>query len=171
MKKIYSCLIVFSIISMFLISCTNKTEDDNDAIQFATNYKEIQFDVKGFDYTGDMSTEIIDRLKEHVEPLITEKYLDYQIKNRILTLPLVLADKLNATYYKLEDLHFNVASKQENLVNLPYNTNVILLNNNDEEIHKVKMDGTLTLVKSNDSWKVDFDNFNVSDFMNLVVAK
>lgn len=163
MRKNFFYLISLCLTVMFLASCANKTDD---AIQFATEYKQIQFDIKGYGYSGDMSMDVLDQLKERLAPFLTENYMDYQLKNRIMGLPLILAWKHNATSYKLDEMHFMVTEKKEDLVNLSYNTNVIFMDENEEEINKTTMEGIITLIKLNNSWKVDFDNFNVSDFLN-----
>ncbi|CAH0118061.1 hypothetical protein PAE9249_00526 [Paenibacillus sp. CECT 9249] len=165
MRKPVVDLTLLCLVVSLLISCANKTDD---AIRLATEYKRAQFDVSHYDYAGNATPEVVGQAREVMAPFLTDKYLDYQTRNRTLILPVQLSNKLKAAP-ALDDLTFSVFSKEEGRVELDYGVNVTFQNENVGDAKALKMEGRITLVKEGGAWKVDYDNFNAADWFGALL--
>lgn len=137
----------------------------NDATSAAKDYKELEYKVK---LTEDiLSEESIKDRNETMKGFYTEYFSKQAVDLRITLLPLQAAKKQQASL-KPENLVFSLVGQKPNVVELRYNVDLVLLDQEEKEKERVPMEGVLTLFKENEKWLIQGDRFDSPAFHKLI---
>lgn len=144
------------------ITKENKNDSDiQNVIQVATQFKNTELEVS--DYNKSITPDWVEQRKGKLEPLMTKSFLKEQTDNRRIALPLELAS-LEKTTLTLEDLQIKEKSATKESIELTYSGNLIL----KDKSEKIPLEGQLTLLKENDTWKVNNDIYNVEKLQEVL---
>ncbi|AIQ53422.1 hypothetical protein [Paenibacillus sp. FSL R7-0331] len=137
----------------------------NDATLAAKDYKELEYEVK---LTEDiLSEESIEARNETMKGFYTEYFSKQAVDLRITVLPLQAAKKQQASL-KPENLVFNLVGQKPDVVELRYNVDLVLLDQDRKEKERVPLEGVLTLFKENEKWLIQGDRFDSPAFQKLI---
>ncbi|MGG1444677.1 hypothetical protein ABE354_22000 [Brevibacillus laterosporus] len=165
--KLWSCVLVF----ILLVGCSSTSSVESDALTMLTNYKKAQYELSynqiadgNYDkLTSDgekanANLQVIKGINEKVKPFLTEKEYEIFLKNRTsqLTLDAVINQKYDIKVEKLELNETTLENNNQSIVG-HYSMVLKLISISDKSEKLITKNGQLTLIKENDSWKIDRD--------------
>ncbi|OMF23817.1 MULTISPECIES: hypothetical protein [Paenibacillus] len=144
------------------IAQENKNDSDIQSVtEVATQFKLTEFEVN--DYKKTITPDWVEQRKSKLEPLMTTSFLKKQADNRRIALPLELAS-LEKTNLTLEDLKIQEKNATKESMEITYSGNLVLKDKNE----KIPLEGQLTFLKENDTWKVNNDIYNVEKLQEVL---
>ncbi|WP_208618700.1 hypothetical protein [Paenibacillus kribbensis] len=144
------------------ITQENKNASDiQNVTQIATQFKQTEFEVS--DYHKEITPDWVEQRKSKLEPLTTTNFLKKQTDNRRIALPLEIAS-LEKTTLSLEDLQIQEKNTTKESIELTYSGTLVLKDKNE----KIPLEGQLTFLKENDTWKVNNDLYNVEKLQEIL---
>lgn len=144
------------------ITQENKNDSDiQNVTQIATQFKQTEFEVS--DYHKKITPDWIEQRKSKLEPLMTTNFLKKQTDNRRIALPLEIAS-LKKTTLSLEDLQIQEKNATKESIELTYSGTLVLKDKNEN----IPLEGQLTFLKENDTWKVNNDIYNVEKLQEIL---
>lgn len=135
-----------------------------EAIKAAQEYKNIEYTVENSEDV--LSEDAVQSRNEELKPFLTESFYTNAVDTRYTTLPLTIADKQKLSI-KPENLIFNLVDDKNDIIELRYNVDLVLIDQGDKESKRVPLEGILTLKNVNDNWLVQGDRYDSAAFNKL----
>lgn len=137
-----------------------------EAIRAAEAYKTKEYSVTA---SEDMlSDESIFARTEEMKPYFTEHFSEKAIKTRYTVVPYHAAH-IQHTSLHPENLSFSVSGREENMIDLIYEVDLVLGDDVSSDNERVPMQGTLTLSYEEGKWLVQEDHFDSVAFNDLIM--
>lgn len=143
------------------------TPDELDAaLKAATEYKNTEYTVKA---SADiLSEESVEQRNEVMKPYFTEDFYQKAVSTRYSLLPLQVVHKQQLSIQP-DNLQFTLSDGQkQDIAELRYTVDLLLLNEEGQEQQRVPMEGILTLFKVEGTWLVQGDRFDNAAFSKLI---
>ncbi|QSF45383.1 hypothetical protein [Paenibacillus tianjinensis] len=136
------------------------------ALKAATEYKNAEYTVKA---SADvMSIESIEQRNEVMKPYFTEEFYQKAVSTRYTALPLQVVHKQQLSI-RPDNLQFTLSDgHKQDIAELKYSVDLVLLNEEGQEQQRVPMEGILTLFKIEGAWLVQGDRFDNAAFSKLI---
>ncbi|MEK3785281.1 hypothetical protein [Paenibacillus sp. FSL K6-1230] len=136
-----------------------------EAIQAAEAYKTKEYSVTASeDMLSDDS--ILARTKE-MKPYFTEHFSEKALRTRYTVVPFHAAHIRNTSLHP-ENLSFSISAREENMIDLIYEVDLVLGDDVSSDSERVPMQGTLTLSYEEGKWLVQEDHFDSVAFNDLI---
>lgn len=136
-----------------------------EAIQAAEAYKIKEYSVTASeDLLSDDS--ILARMDE-MKPYFTEHFSEKAMKTRYTLVPFHAAH-IQHTSLHPDNLSFSVSGREENMIDLIYEVDLVLGDDVSSNSERVPMQGTLTLSYEEGKWLVQEDHFDSVAFNTLI---
>ncbi|WP_379157820.1 hypothetical protein [Paenibacillus sp. sgz5001063] len=136
------------------------------AVQAATEYKNSEYTVK--DYADVLSEESIEQRNEAMRSYLTEDFYQKAVNTRYTALPLMVVQKQHMSVQP-ENLKFTLTDgTKKDIIELKYNVDLVLLDQEGKENQRVSMEGILTMFNVNGQWLVQGDRFDQAAFNKLI---
>lgn len=136
------------------------------AIQAAEAYKIKEYSVAASEDL--LSDESIFARTEEMKPYFTEHFSEKAIKTRYTVVPYHAAH-IQHTSLHPENLSFSVSGREENMIDLIYEVDLVLGDDVSSDNERVPMQGTLTLSYEEGKWLVQEDHFDSVAFNDLIM--
>lgn len=170
MRK-FPWLISTVILSFALITGCSQSASDTaeveDAVKAAEKYKNVEYDIKASEDI--LSEASIQQRNEEMKPFFTDYFYTKALDTRYTLLPLQ-ASYTQKLSLKPENLQFNLEEQKEDIIELKYTLDLVLLDQESKESQRIPMEGILTLVDVNGQWLVQGDQFDNPAFKKLIVT-
>lgn len=147
-------------------SHSNSTDQEavNEAVRTAEEYKNKEYRVEA---AGDLlSEDAIQSRNEELKPFFTESFYTKAVDARYTILPLTAADKQQLSL-KPENLRFSLVEDKQDIIELRYNVDLVLMDQGDKESKRVPAEGILTLENVNGEWLIQGDRFDSAAYNKL----
>lgn len=162
MRK-FTALLSLMVLSLALImGCSSKTDG---AVKAAEKYKNVEYTVKASEDL--LSEESILARNEEMKPFFTDYFSEKAVSSRYTGLPLKVAYKHKVSL-KPDNLKFSLSDQKEDIVELKYTVDLVLLDEEDKESKRVPLEGILTLFDVEGQWLVQGDRFDNAAFSELI---
>jgi outer membrane murein-binding lipoprotein Lpp len=135
-----------------------------EAIKAAQEYKNIEYTVENSEDV--LSEDAVQSRNEELKPFLTESFYTNAVDTRYTTLLLTITDKQKLSI-KPENLKFNLVDDKNDIIELRYNVDLVLIDQGDKESKRVPLEGILTLKNVNDNWLVQGDRYDSAAFNKL----
>lgn len=136
-----------------------------DAIQAAEAYKTKEYSVTASkDLLSDDS--ILARMEE-MKPYFTEHFSEKAVRTRYTIVPFHAAH-IQHTSLHPDNLSFSISGREENMIDLIYEVDLVLGDDVSSDSERVPMQGTLTLSYEEGKWLVQEDHFDSVAFNDLI---
>ncbi|MNW28965.1 hypothetical protein D3C74_58070 [compost metagenome] len=135
------------------------------AIQAAEAYKIKEYSVTASENL--LSDDSIFARTEEMKPYFTEHFSEKAMKTRYTVVPYHAAH-IQHTSLHPENLSFSVSGREENMIDLIYEVDLVLGNDVSSDNERVPMQGTLTLSYEEGKWLVQEDHFDSVAFNDLI---
>ncbi|CAH1219378.1 hypothetical protein PAECIP111892_04735 [Paenibacillus auburnensis] len=136
------------------------------AMKAATEYKSAEYTVKA---SADiMSIESIEQRNEVMKPYFTADFYQKAVSTRYTALPLQVVHKQQLSIQP-DNLQLTLSDgHKQDIAELKYTVDLVLLNEKGQEQQRVPMEGILTLFKIEGAWLVQGDRFDNAAFSKLI---
>lgn len=162
MRK-FTALLSLMVLSLALIMGCSSNLDE--ATKAAEKYKNAEYTVK---FSEDLlSEESILTRNEEMKPFFTDYFSEKAVSSRYTVIPLQAAYKQNLSL-KPDNLKFSLSDQKEDIVELKYTVDLVLLDEEDKESRRVPLEGILTLFDVEGQWLVQGDRFDNAAFSELI---
>lgn len=136
-----------------------------EAIQAAEAYKTKEYSVTA---SEDMlSDDSILARTEEMKPYFTEHFSEKALRTRYTVVPFHAAHIRNTSLHP-ENLSFSISGREENMIDLIYEVDLVLGDDVSSDSERVPMQGTLTLSYEEGKWLVQEDHFDSVAFNDLI---
>ncbi|UQZ34878.1 hypothetical protein C2I18_15860 [Paenibacillus sp. PK3_47] len=145
-------------------SSTNQ-EAVNKAIEAAEAYKNKEYTVEA---AGDvLSDEAIQTRNEELKPFFTDDFYAKAVDTRYTALPLTAVHEHKLSLQP-DNLVFTLVNDKKEIIELRYNADLVLTDQEDKESSRVPVEGILTLKEVNGAWLIQGDRFDSAAFNQLI---
>ncbi|KGE17372.1 hypothetical protein [Paenibacillus wynnii] len=168
-KKIAMVIVITALCSVVITSCSSKESIVQEsglskAMSVAIAYKKQELEAVPPDHSNEITLEDITKKEAIIKPLTTKVFFEVQSASRMyaraLRVALIKNNELKVTY-----ISFTEKSVTAESIDLTY-TGTLRFGDSKED--KLFLDGTMTLLKEGDVWKVNNDIYNSEDILSII---
>lgn len=165
MRMSFTVLVL--LFTLILSACTSNDRDLDDAIKVAKEYKTMEYKADKPEPNEKISIEDIQAKQEAVKPLMTTVFFDQNVITRTYQNGFLIAN-YKQSEVEMNDLELTKKNQTDHEIELSY-TGTLTFGTEQIDLH-----GDITMVKDNDTWKVNKDVYNFEEIVYIldeIIAK
>lgn len=159
MRTSFTALIL--LFTLILSACTSSDTDLNDAKKVAKEYKTIEYKADKPEPSEEVSIEDIQAKQESIKPLTTTVFFERNAASRMYQNGFVIA-RYKQSEVVMNDLEFTKKNQTDSEIELSYTGALTFA------AERIDLNGNITLVKDNGTWKVNKDVYNLEKIIEIL---
>ncbi|MBM7564920.1 hypothetical protein [Paenibacillus sacheonensis] len=167
MRRSAGVFVIISVLVTILWGCGSDA-DEEAAAEAAKAYLAHFYEVTDYPPSTVDASSLQER-QAQLQPYATEEWLESLLANRVLGLPFMIAQREQAAV-SAQDIQLSHSSEDEDVIAYTYRMKV-MLRDDAKEMTSIPVEGSITLAKTNGTWKVNNDiNRNRNDLLALTTG-
>ncbi|MDF9414321.1 hypothetical protein E1B06_22115 [Brevibacillus laterosporus] len=158
--KLWSCFLVL----LLLVGCNSSSvPNEKEVMEITLAYNKARFELNQKDFSVKDKQELFPEINERMKQYSTEKV--YQEFVRIRGAGYAIEAAKLGKAIQVKEITISKLEEVEKSLNVDYNMIVQINSSENNETSEHKVLGQLTLIKENDSWKIDrvWDSFTFKE--------